>query len=338
MSQIPANYYDGVSSETTAVIVHLYLPDTIRITGLPTPEGEETFTLTEVKISERIGNAPRSIYLPYGAKCESPNNDEIDTFLKGAGKKSFEGFVHRLENKFAYAVAALIITVIALWVFVEHGIPELARRAAFAAPPSISSSLGSEGLAILDRILFEPSELNEEIKIKFKRELTEIAKEIENTPKLNLVFRKGGVVGANAFALPNGTIVCTDELIELSEDDREVVAILAHEIGHVTGRHSLRMILQNSTVALLISSITGDLTSITALGSAIPTILVEAKYSKAFETEADTYALEYLKKAGIDTIHFVNIMERMSKTRGETDKYNYISSHPATKERVKRFK
>jgi predicted Zn-dependent protease len=248
--------------------------------------------------------------------------------------------VHRLENKFAYAVAALVFTAISLWLFVEYGIPELAKRAAFAAPPSISTRLGSEGLTILDKVLFKPSELSDERKAEFVARLSEIKSRIEDAPELKIVFRKGGVVGANAFALPSGTIVFTDELIELSEDDLEVTAILAHEVGHVTGRHSLRMILQNSTVALIISSITGDITSITALSATIPTILVEAKYSKGFEREADTYALTYLKDAGVDTIHFANILERMEKARGGGDngKFNYLSSHPATKERVERFK
>ena len=340
MSQIPANYYDGVSAKTTPVIVHLHLPGILRITGLPAPEGEATYTLGEVNISERIGNTPRSIYLPGGAKCETPNNIEIDEFLKSAGKKSFEGMVHRLENKFAYAIVALTFTAISLWLFVEYGIPELAKRAAFAAPASISSRLGSEGLTILDKVIFKPSELSEETKAEFIARLSEIKMRIEDAPELKIVFRKGGVVGANAFALPNGTIVFTDELIEMSEDDLEIVAIMAHEIGHVTGRHSLRMILQNSTVALIISSITGDITSITALSATIPTILVEAKYSKGFEREADTYALTYLNKAGIDTVHFANILERMSEARGGGDngKFSYLSSHPETEERVERFK
>ncbi len=338
MSQVPASYYDGESAKKAAVILHLHLPDTIRITGLDVPGREQTYTLAELKISERIGNAPRSIYLPDGGKCEISDNDAIDEFLKGAGKKSFEGYVHRLENKFVYAVAALIITGLALWAFIEHGIPELARRAAFAAPASISTPLGSEGLTILDKILFKPSELDDETKAKFEKKLAEISRSIEEAPEMRVVFRKGGAVGANAFALPDGTIVLTDELIDLSENDLEVVAIMTHEVGHVIERHSLRTILQNSAVALIISTVTGDLTSITALSSTIPVILVESKYSKEFEIEADTYALEYLKRAGIETVHFANMLERMSKTRGDTDKHNYLSSHPTTTDRVERFR
>ncbi len=50
----------------------------------------------------------------------------------------------------------------------------------------------------------------------------------------------GRAVGANAFALPSGIVVMTDELVELAKTDDELVAVLAHEIGHVRGRHALR--------------------------------------------------------------------------------------------------
>ncbi|MEE9542467.1 MAG: M48 family metallopeptidase, partial [Thermodesulfobacteriota bacterium] len=237
-----------------------------------------------------------------------------------------------------YALAALVITVGVLWAFIEYGIPELSRRAALAMPASINKKLGAEGLQIMDRILFEPSELNEETKAKFTGALARLSSRIEAAPELRVIFRKSDSIGANAFALPDGTIIFTDELIELSEDDKEIIAIMAHEAGHVIGRHSLRMILQNSTVALIISTATGDLTSVSALASAIPTILVEAKYSQEIETEADTYALEYMRKAGIETVHFANILVRMGKKKGQTKGRNYLSSHPATMDRVKRFR
>ena len=86
-------------------------------------------------------------------------------------------------------------------------------------------------------------------------------------------------MGANAFALPNGTIVVTDDLVKLAEHDDELVAVLAHEIGHVVSRHALRRVLQDSGVMLLVAGITGDIVSISSLAAALPTLLIEAKYS-----------------------------------------------------------
>ncbi len=59
----------------------------------------------------------------------------------------------------------------------------------------------------------------------------------------SLNFREGGAIGPNAFALPSGTIILTDELVDIAGDDNDMVlAVLAHEIGHVDKKHSLRQI------------------------------------------------------------------------------------------------
>ena len=69
----------------------------------------------------------------------------------------------------------------------------------------------------------------------------------------HLELRRSEVVGANAFALPDGTIVVTDALVHLAENDEELLAVLAHEIGHVVHHHALRSVMQNSAVALLLA-------------------------------------------------------------------------------------
>ena len=64
---------------------------------------------------------------------------------------------------------------------------------------------------------------------------------------IRIVFRKGGRLGPNAFALPGGTIIFTDEMIMLSEHDDELLAVLIHEIGHVVHRNGMRTIIQDSS-------------------------------------------------------------------------------------------
>jgi predicted Zn-dependent protease len=154
-----------------------------------------------------------------------------------------------------------------------------------------------------------------------------------------LEFRRSGRIGPNAFALPSGIIVVTDELVMLAEHENEIVAVLAHEIGHVRHRHGLRTLLQNSAVALLIASVTGDLASVTALSAALPTLLVEAKYSRAFETEADRFALEYLREHRIPPAHFADMLSRLDVAIGrKREVHDYLASHPVTSERIRMFR
>ena len=148
---------------------------------------------------------------------------------------------------------------------------------------------------------------------------------------------------ANAFALPNGDIVFTDDLVELVKEDEELVAVLFHELGHLQYKHITRRALQNSMVALLTIFIMGDVDiSIDLL--AVPTVILDLSYSRAFESEADLYALDELNKSGIDLDNFANVMVRLNKyyndgkgdhfARPINDTPSFLQTHPTTEDRV----
>ncbi len=63
---------------------------------------------------------------------------------------------------------------------------------------------------------------------------------------MTVEFRASPIIGANAFALPGGIVIVTDQLMQLAEHDDEILAVLAHEIGHVKHRHVLRGLPQDS--------------------------------------------------------------------------------------------
>jgi predicted Zn-dependent protease len=161
--------------------------------------------------------------------------------------------------------------------------------------------------------------------------------DIEGADGYRLELRSSKRLGANAFALPSGEVVVTDQLVELAKKDDELVAVLAHEIGHLRQRHGLRRLLQDSATVLLIAAVTGDLTSIVSLASALPAILLQAKYSRDFEREADEFALDYMKRHDIPPESFGAILLRMEERRGAAaDIPDYLSTHPATRERAER--
>ena len=145
------------------------------------------------------------------------------------------------------------------------------------------------------------------------------------------------MIGANALALPSGTIIVTDDLVTLARDDREIFGVLAHEAGHVDHRHGLRNILQNSIVGLVVAWFIGDVSSIAA---AAPTALLEASYSRELEREADMYAVEVLRTNGIPVRHFAEILRRLDVDSGGSEisrAFDYLSSHPATSERLQQL-
>ena len=166
-----------------------------------------------------------------------------------------------------------------------------------------------------------------------------MTRELADGQAYRLEFRKSERVGPNAFALPSGIIVLTDELVLLAQHQNELIGVLAHEICHAKNRHALRTLLQNSAVALLVASVAGDLTSHTDLSAALPKLLLEAGYSRAFEMEADQFALQYLLAHDIPPASFANILLRLEeRTAHKSEGHNYLASHPMTSQRIRMFR
>lgn len=158
----------------------------------------------------------------------------------------------------------------------------------------------------------------------------------ENTVA-KLIFVKGGEMGANAFALPNNSIVLTDELVKLAGNDQEILTVLAHEQGHLVQKHSLQQALSGIGSSILWIALTGDSSD---LLTTLPVLMVGASYSRDFEAEADLYALELLHAKKIPTIHFADFLEKMAKLEQISAENalteGVFSSHPNTAERIKK--
>jgi Zn-dependent protease with chaperone function len=201
--------------------------------------------------------------------------------------------------------------------------------------------VGGDALSALDRFVFAPSQLPRERQLALRRLLADMSAGIPGAEKLRLELRQGRRAGANAFALPSGIIVMTDELVALAKDDAEIEAVLAHEIGHQRQRHLLRQFLQDSATALVLAAAIGDVTSLTSLAAAAPTLLLRAKFSRDFEREADDFALDDLARRGIPAQKFADILQRMEERRphrkDSKEGSDYLSTHPSTRERILRM-
>lgn len=216
------------------------------------------------------------------------------------------------------------------------GIPLAARLVADQLPAGVVRRLSTETLALLDRQVLAPTGVAPERQDAIAQAFRLLELPAREDADYTLVFRKSDVLGANAFALPSGTIVVTDGLVTLARDDRELLGVLAHEAGHVVGRHGLRNVLQNSIVGLAAAWFIGDVSTMLA---AAPAALVEASYSRDLEREADAYAIETLRANAIPLHHLADILRRLEETHGgiTAGALGYLSSHPATPERLQRL-
>lgn len=310
---------------------------------LAAPDGTvEILSPHEVRVSARLGRAPRLIELPGDRRCETDDNEAVDAALAQLGRGRGAAWLHRLETNWRAVVLGLVVVSAATWVAVRYGLPAAAEALARKLPIEVNEQIGRDALGTLDRMVFSPSDFSQERQTELRRKFADFLARNADPYPYRLEFRSSPGLGANALALPSGVIVVTDGLVELAQDDREIIAVLAHECGHIQGRHGLRTVLQNSAVVVLFALITGDVSGITALGGALPTLLLQSKFSRTFEEEADAYAVAALRRAELSPDHLADVLQRLDASRAgekvEARALDYVSSHPPTPERIRRIR
>ncbi|WP_372831032.1 M48 family metallopeptidase [Pontibacterium sp.] len=329
--QLEAYFYDGQTSRRTACVLE------IGSSGYFKLPNDLQWQWQQLKVSPRIGNTPRFLDLPDGSRLESSQNDLIDQLCEQFNPEAHKraGLIHTLESKLRYALAAVVITGLMIWWFVAAGLPAIADQVAQRLPISITQELGAETLAVLDQSgLFSDSQLPEGQQQAIRQQFRQIAESQTSAFNYRLHFRDGGIMGPNALALPSGDILITDQLIELADHPQGIQGVLAHEVGHVEHRHSLRMILQSSTYPLIITAVTGDMSAATTVLAALPTLLVEKSYSRRFEEEADQFAIDYMRQENMDVKHLATLLTQLENNIKRSNIPDWFSSHPATERRV----
>ena len=334
-------WFDGKVSQGREVTITCGAEPLVQVHG----DGiEVSASLREIRIDPHLGTARRMIRFPDGAAAETGDHEFLDELHRRQGRGGFFRAVHRWESSVLRAFCALLLMLLIGFGFVRYAVPYLATKAAFALPATTEDFLGRETLQVLDRIVLKPTKLPKERRTELTALFAGMTARYPERRGWRLEYRSGEAVGANAFALPAGIIIVTDRLVELARSNDEIASVLAHEIGHVNRRHALRHLMQNSATALLVATVTGDITSVTSLSATLPTVLIDAKYSRDFEQEADDAAVEYLKGKGIPAQVYADMLMRLDDDHSKENKKEETGSrfgelfadHPLTKERVKR--
>lgn len=292
--------------------------------------------LSGVEISDRVGSIPRRVTFPDGSIFETWDNDGIDRYLAARGRGG-AGLVHWLEQ-FRLRLVVIVLVAFALGgAIYRWGVPALVEVAVLTTPPIVPQLMGEGTMQALDKTTFSPSTLPEARRKDIAEGFARIAAlSPRGASAYRLNFRDGGIIGPNAFALPDGTLVITDQLVEMAGGDTEmIVGVLAHEIGHVELEHSLRQFYRAAGMTGLIMLIAGD------VGSAVEDVLVQGggvlalSYSRAAETEADRRSVELMAGAGYDPTAIARFFALIEEKLGDKSDTDILSTHPATPQRRK---
>lgn len=197
--------------------------------------------------------------------------------------------------------------------------------------------LGEQSLQALDRGVFAPSRLDEARRRELRARFSALHFQTEPQTLRRLEFRFAPALDANAFTLTDGSIIVLDELAERLSDD-EVIAVLAHELGHVDGRHPLRLLIQGSALAAFWALYAGDVSSLLA---AAPAAVLQAHYSRTLEQQADDYGAGLLRANELSPGLLADALEKLdaAQRHGTADfTGGYLSSHAGTALRIEHLR
>jgi Peptidase family M48 len=229
----------------------------------------------------------------------------------------------------AAAVVSLVLLVI-------YGLPFLADRLTPLVPWSLEARLGQavEGQIIQSLAGGKPRVCQPDGKGEGAASLTKLmgtlSSHAEWPGELSVKVIESRM--QNAFALPGGRIVLLSAFLEKAESVDEVAAVLAHELGHVANRDSMRAMIHAGGVSFLVGTLLGDFTGAGALVIASRTLLT-SRYSRDAERQADRFGVELITKAGGDPRALGRFLRRVASFPGERA-LELLNSHPVTEDRV----
>ena len=327
---LEGRFFDGVHPVSQPVVLDLGA-DGVSVAG----DGfTQHYGAADVTISPKAGRAARFVTFSDGSQCQCPDDPGLGRFSQEVAS---EGPVAWLESNVWAAVASVAIIAVMLVLGYIYGLPAVTESLVKRVPVETEVSLGREMLKSLNSSRwFADSRIDPDKRRAIAADFHALARGLAKAPHLRIMFRNSKVMGPNAFALPGGTVIITDQMIEMAKTREEVLAILAHEIGHIEYRHSLRTIVQSSLAALVATAVTADAASLSAAVAGAPIILIQKKYSRQFEAAADEFAFALLRRHDISPAAFADILQRLDARKGRGRSGSFLSTHPATAERIQR--
>jgi Zn-dependent protease with chaperone function len=339
-----AIFFDGHSARMHRVI--LQAGD-----GALTVRGDDfarIYRSTEGELAEPFAGAPGLLYLPDGARCEVACPRARAALAEALGYRKPR--VVRWQERWRGALAALaLLAGLLAWAGLR-GVPAAADRAAQALPASVDTTLGASALREMKKQgIINPTRLSSQRVDEIWQVLRTLLPAKPRVP-VRLVVCASDTLGANALALPDGTIIVTDALVRLilgkhgdfdTARGAQLAGVLAHELGHLERRHGMRALARGSLAAALSAALFGDF-STAAAGA--PALLLNMRYSRDMESEADLDAIALLRSHHLSPAPLADLFEALDRTpqatlrrrlpRWLTAGGDYTASHPSNAERA----
>jgi predicted Zn-dependent protease len=212
----------------------------------------------------------------------------------------------------------------------------------FAQDISVDKKLGAENALLVESEigLYQHDSLYKLV----NRVGSKLVSHLTNNP-FEFKFSLADSPEPNAFALPGGYVYVTRGILLLIQTEDELAGIIAHEITHVTERHSIKQMKKGRVGRILqipghiVNAVTGTrIGNIVNTPIALSSQVFISKYSRGHEKDADTHGAKLAESAGYNPNALADALDRLARgieiLTGKEEKKNYFSDHPMTSSRI----
>lgn len=244
-------------------------------------------------------------------------------------------------KKLAFTLAALLCATPALAQFGKLG--DIANKAAkvkkiadIKVTPEEERQIGQE---VSDRIVQEFGVYQDPAVNKYVTLVGSVIAQASTRPDLDWQFVVLDSEGVNAFAAPGGFVHITKGLLGLLKSEAELAGALAHEVVHITEKHTVNAIQKSSGMSLASDELnaSGGMTRglVTKFAGAAYKTLLENEFSRDDEGEADQKGIILVNGIGYAPTGLRDALTKLAERMGSrTEKSGMFASHPVIKDRI----
>lgn len=322
MQFVLVRFFDGKSSQAFGAVLS-HQPPFLQVDW---QNQTRQYRTTQMQYLPPMQGVAAALLFDDGAKVEFL--DTPPDWLPTKERKIFAN-IAKFEQSWRWALASVLASIVVVGGIFRFGLPMAADYVADKIPNEILQEASNEAE---EKVLQQtkPSTLSKDR----QAEILALYQRLNATPTAKIVFRSGEEEwDENALALPNNTIILTDGLIEIAKHDYEILAVLAHEQGHIFHKHSLRQVVRTLGISTLLTVLVGDVSSLIVT---VPVVLTSLQYSQEFEMQADQYAIDSLRKIGVSPMYLSDILHHLHRHQEpENGFWAIFSTHPNVEKRTK---
>jgi Zn-dependent protease with chaperone function len=240
-------------------------------------------------------------------------------------------------------IVGLIAGAAAAGAAIFFGIPMAAKPLAALTPLAMERNIG-DAVYAQARLTFRRCDGTQELRAR--QLLNRLADQLERhaDSPFDVHVQMVDSFMPNAFALPGGRVLITDELVAMAQSPDEIAGVIAHEIAHVEQRHVMQLIWRDMGFGLLLDALVGG-SGVVQQAYLASGQVFQLRYGRAAEAQADARAVDMMQAAGFNPGAMGHLFQRLAEATGESDLEDgqragleFLSTHPDIVARADRLR